>query len=191
MVEKRTSGRPPDVAAGQAVKAAALQLIREKGYAKMSIAAIATKAGVARQTLYNKWTSKAELVLDAVFEETGRYASEPSAEAGEHCAEQLEAFLVDVFSHLTLDGNPLRALIAAAQEDEGFRTVFRERFVLPREKIVTALLQRAQQRGELGAERDPEMLSAFIHGAFWYRLLNGQPVTPALAKSITEEVFAR
>ena len=70
------------MAAGQAVKAAALQLIREKGYAKMSIAAIATKAGVARQTLYNKWTSKAELVLDAVFEETGRYASEPSAEAG-------------------------------------------------------------------------------------------------------------
>ena len=63
---------------------------------------------------------------------------------------------MDVFSHLTLDGDPLRALIAAAQEDEGFRTVFRERFVLPREKIVTALLQRAQQRGSWGRNGIPK-----------------------------------
>ncbi|SDG48901.1 TetR-like C-terminal domain-containing protein [Alloyangia pacifica] len=189
--EKKQGGRPVDAAAGRSLKLAALQLVRERGYAKVSIAAIASAAGVARQTLYNRWNTKADLVLDAVFEETGRFSTIPPADTGETCAAQLEAFLVEVFDHLAVDGDPLRALIAAAQEDTAFRTAFRERFVLPREQIVTDLLRRAQARGELGKTRDPEMLSAFVHGAFWYRLLNGQPVDAALARAITAEVFAR
>ncbi|WP_226623377.1 TetR/AcrR family transcriptional regulator [Alloyangia pacifica] len=188
--EKKQGGRPVDAAAGQALKLAALQLVREKGYAKVSIAAIASAAGVARQTLYNRWNTKADLVLDAVFEETGRFSTQPPDDAGMPCARQLESFLAEVFSHLTVDSDPLRALIAAAQEDPAFQAAFRDRFVLPRERIVTELLRRAQARGELSAERDPEMLSAFVHGAFWYRLLNGQPVDAALARAIAAEVFA-
>lgn len=189
--EPKRSGRPPDKAAGRALTAAALQLVREKGYAGVSIAEIAAKAGVARQTLYNRWKTKADLVLDAVFEETGRHSAEPPGETGESAAAQLERFLTGVFTHLTEDGEPLRALIAAAQEDAVFRDDFRERFVLPREEIVTDLLRRAQARGELGPERDPALLSAFIHGAFWYRLLNGLPVTPDLAREMTKEIFGR
>lgn len=188
--DRRHGGRPVDAAAGQALKAAALQLVRERGYAKVSIAAIAGAAGVARQTLYNRWNTKADLVLDAVFEETGRFSTIPLADTGESCAAQLEAFLVEVFGHLAVDSDPLRALIAAAQEDATFRAAFRDRFVLPRERIVTDLLRRAQARGELDAGRDPEMLSAFVHGAFWYRLLNGQPVDAALARAISAEIFA-
>ncbi len=188
--DRRHGGRPVDAAAGQALKAAALQLVRERGYSKVSIAAIAGAAGVARQTLYNRWNTKADLVLDAVFEETGRFSTQPPDDAGMPCARQLESFLAEVFSHLTVDSDPLRALIAAAQEDPAFQAAFRDRFVLPRERIVTELLRRAQARGELGAERDPEMLSAFVHGAFWYRLLNGQPVDAALARAIAAEVFA-
>ena len=70
--EDRTSGRPRDVSADAALKSAALGLVRARGYGKVSIAAIVAAAGVARQTLYNRWSSKAELVLDAVFEEVGR-----------------------------------------------------------------------------------------------------------------------
>lgn len=195
---KKTGGRPRDAAAGQQLKRAALQLVRERGYGAVSIAAIAEAAGVARQTLYNRWTSKADLVLDAVFEETGRFALPPQSEAGgagpegqqgPGGAEALEGFLRGVFAHLTRDGDPLRALIAAAQDDPAFRAAFRDRFVLPREQIVTEMLTRAKAQGELAAEDDPHMLSEFIHGAFWYRLLNGQPVDDALARAITAQVF--
>lgn len=56
--------------------------------------------------------------------------------------------------------------------------------------MVTDLLLRAQARGELMPARDAVMLSAFVHGAFWYALLNGQPVDAALARRIAAEVFA-
>ncbi|MBT0956176.1 TetR/AcrR family transcriptional regulator C-terminal ligand-binding domain-containing protein [Alphaproteobacteria bacterium KMM 3653] len=188
--EKRTSGRPHDPEAAGAVKAAAVQLVRERGYAKVSIAAIAAQAGVARQTVYNRWPSKADLMLEAVFEEAWTLTAEPKPEDGSGAAAQLEAFLVQVFAHLTRNMDPVRALIAAAQEDAAFGAVFRDKFVAPRERVVTALLERAQARGELGAERDAAMLSAFVHGAFWYRMLNGRRLDAALARAIVAEVFA-
>ncbi|HAR53561.1 TetR-like C-terminal domain-containing protein [Roseovarius nubinhibens] len=187
--EDRTSGRPRDVSADAALKSAALGLVRARGYGKVSIAAIVAAAGVARQTLYNRWSSKAELVLDAVFEEVGRYAAAPIGDDGTGAAEQLEAFLIQVFAHLEEDGETLRAIIAAAQEDADFQRLFRERFVLPREAMVTDLLRRAQARGEIGPARDPEMLSAMIHGAFWYRMLNGFALDRGLARAIRDEVF--
>jgi len=192
MTEKPASGgRPPNEEASAALKAAALRLVSEKGYAKVSIAEIAAAAGVARQTLYNRWNTKADLALDAMFEETGRYAAEPLEQTGESCRAQLEGFLARIFTHLTKDGETLCALIAAAQQDDTFRAAFYTRFIRPREEMVTTLLRRAQAQGELGQDRNPEMLSAFIHGAFWYRLLNGQPVTPDLAREIAAEVFTR
>ncbi|GAA6202307.1 TetR/AcrR family transcriptional regulator [Aquicoccus sp. SU-CL01552] len=192
MTEKPASGgRPPNEQASAALKAAALRLVSEKGYAKVSIAEIAKAAGVARQTLYNRWNTKADLVLEAMFEETGRYAAEPLDQAGESCRAQLEAFLAQVFTHLSQDGDTVCALIAAAQQDASFRAAFFRRFVRPREEMVTTLLRRAQTQGKLAQDRNPEMLSTFIHGAFWYRLLNGQPVNAGLARDIAAEVFTR
>jgi len=184
-----TGGRPVNAQAGAALKAAALHLIREKGYENVSIAAIASKAGVARQTLYNRWNTKADLVLDAVFEATHNFAAEPVRTEGKSCPLLLEEFLTNVFVHLNVDGDILRALIAAAQQDATFQTAFYGNFVQPREKMITALLSEAQARNELSPDRNPEMLSSFIHGAFWYRLLNRKTLDAAFAKEITAEVF--
>ncbi|WP_045391616.1 TetR-like C-terminal domain-containing protein [Falsirhodobacter sp. alg1] len=189
--QKRMGGRPRDAEAAGAIKAATLKLLRENGYGAVSIAAIAAEAGVARQTLYNRWNAKADLVLDALYEETGRYAAAPLTECGLSFAAQLEAFLVQVFDHLTEGGGPVRSLIAAAQEDPAFRKVFKERFVRPREQMITDILARARQCGELAADRDIGMLSAFVHGAFWYALLNDDPMDAAFAHAITTEVFRK
>ncbi|MEB8386028.1 TetR-like C-terminal domain-containing protein [Rhodobacteraceae bacterium KMM 6894] len=97
--------------------------------------------------------------------------------------------MVQVFSHLTESGAPIRSLIAAAQEDAAFREVFKEKFIRPREKMVTDLLKRAQDQGEIGQLRDAKMLSIFVHGAFWYALLSGDPVDGKLATEIVAEVF--
>ncbi|MGJ8547178.1 MAG: TetR/AcrR family transcriptional regulator [Sulfitobacter sp.] len=187
----KPAGRPRDAGAADAIRAATLRLVRENGYGRVSISAIASAAGVARQTLYNRWNTKADLVLDALFEETGRYAAAPGDDPAQSCAAQLEMFLAQVFEHLTQDAGPLRALIAAAQEDPEFRQVFRDRFVQPREAMVTDLLRRAQTRGEIAPQRDLDMVSGFVHGAFWYALLNGKPLDAAFARRITAEIFTR
>lgn len=189
MSKKTASGRPVNAQAGAALKAAALRLVRENGYEKVSIAAIAQAAGVARQTLYNRWKTKADLVLDAVFEETQSYAAAPRPDDDRPSRILLEEFLVNVFGHLVVNGDILRALIAAAQRDVEFQETFHARFVLPREEMVTRLLRRAQSRGELAPARDTELVSALIHGAFWYRLLNRGALDRALAQAIAADVF--
>lgn len=189
VIKEGVSGRPVSAQAGAALKAAALRLVREKGYDKVSIAAIAQEAGVARQTLYNRWNTKADLVLDAVFEETENYAAAPPLNDAQDCRVLLEEFLRNVFRHLTSDGDILRALIAAAQKNVTFQETFSAKFVLPREKMITSLLQRAQERGEISPLRNTELVSGFIHGAFWYRLLNRYPLDDEFAKAIAVDVF--
>jgi len=187
--DKHPGGRPRDADAATSIKAATLKLVRERGYNKVSIAAIASAAGVARQTLYNRWSTKADLVLEAVFEETGHYVDAPLHNPDQSCKLQLESFLIQVFKHLREGGSPIRSLIAAAQDDPVFREALRERFVKPRELLVIDFLHRAQDQGELSRSRDIKMLSSFIHGAFWYALLNGDPLDARLAQDIASEIF--
>jgi AcrR family transcriptional regulator len=165
MSGKRPSGRPANQDASTALKAVALRLVRELGYEKISVSEIIEQAGVARQTLYNRWNTKADLVLEAVFEQTNTYAAEPSWDGAEDCRTLLEGFLIRIFEHLRIDGDTLRALI-------------------------TAVLRRAQDRGELSPGRNVETLSALIHGAFWYRLLNRGVLDAGFAKEIVAETFA-
>lgn len=190
MSGKRPSGRPANQDASTALKAVALRLDRELGYEKVSVSEIIEQAGVARQTLYNRWNTKADLVLEAVFEQSNTYAAEPSWDGAEDCRTLLEDFLIRIFEHLRIDGDTLRALIAASQQDAKFHKSFHANFVLPREEMITAVLRRAQDRGELSAGRNVETLSALIHGAFWYRLLNRGVLDAGFAKEIVAETFA-
>ncbi|WP_386679722.1 TetR/AcrR family transcriptional regulator [Loktanella sp. R86503] len=184
-----TGGRPVNAHAGDALKAAALRLVRLNGYDSVSITAITKEAGVARQTLYNRWNTKADLVLDAVFEETQDYAAPPREDDPRSARDLIEEFLIGVFSHLTANGDILRALIAAAQLDASFQTTFYSKFVHPRERMITELLDRAKKQGELATDRDPDLVSSLIHGAFWYRLLNRGTLDAAFAKAITADIF--
>lgn len=190
MSEKRLSGRPVKQEARTALKAVALRLVREIGYEKVSISAIIEEAGVARQTLYNRWGTKADLVLEAVFEETNNYAAEPAWDGALDCRALLEEFLNRIFEHLRVDGDTLRALIGASQQDAKFHRSFHAIFVLPREQMITNLLRRAQDRGELSPGRNVETMSILIHGAFWYRLLNRGVLDAQFAKEIVAETFA-
>src|SRR5439155_4247349 len=75
-----------------AIVDAALALCREHGYARVSIEAIAARAGVGKQTIYRWWPSKGAVVLEA-FE---RVAAEiPVPDTGD-VASDMRPFLTDV-----------------------------------------------------------------------------------------------
>lgn len=173
----------------ETIRAAAVQLVRERGYGQVSIAALVEAAGVSRQTLYNRWSTKAELVLDAFSHEVWASVTSPDLDSDQPREALLRAFLGEVFAHLERDAEILRSLIGAAQSDAGFRAVFWERFVAPRSALVEELLRDAQRRGELSTDRDVEMLSTMIHGAFWFRLLNARPLESEVADRIVSEIF--
>ena len=54
--------------ARQAILDAAFRLSAERGYAQVTVEAIAASAGVGKQTIYRWWRSKGAVVLDALLQ---------------------------------------------------------------------------------------------------------------------------
>jgi AcrR family transcriptional regulator len=63
----RGRGRPRDEAIDERVLAATLALLAEEGYAATTMTAVARRAGVGTPALYRRWSSRTELVENAVF----------------------------------------------------------------------------------------------------------------------------
>src|ERR1700685_4779382 len=49
-----------------ALRDAALELLAEIGYDRLTIAAVAARAKASKMTIYRRWSGKAELVVDAL-----------------------------------------------------------------------------------------------------------------------------
>ncbi|GIH17171.1 TetR/AcrR family transcriptional regulator [Rugosimonospora africana] len=69
-----TSARPPGrprTGVNAVVFAATLSTVRELGYARATVERIAAQAGVAKSTVYRRWPSKGELIVDCLLDAFG------------------------------------------------------------------------------------------------------------------------
>jgi AcrR family transcriptional regulator len=89
-------GRPRDPRVDASVREATLRLLVEEGYQATSIQAIARLAGVSAPSIYRRWSSKAELVEEAVFP-TGQLL-EPSLTGD--IGSDLETYCRGIVEHL-------------------------------------------------------------------------------------------
>ncbi|MFZ4519478.1 MAG: TetR/AcrR family transcriptional regulator [Microthrixaceae bacterium] len=64
-------GRPRDQRLDDAIVTATIELLGERGYNRLSLAAVADRAGTTTPAIYRRWPSKADLVLSAVFRTQG------------------------------------------------------------------------------------------------------------------------
>jgi len=62
-----SGGRPRDARIDDAVLQATVELLEELGYLKLTVAAIAERAGTNKPAIYRRWPTKAHLVHEAVF----------------------------------------------------------------------------------------------------------------------------
>ena len=62
------TGRPRSAAADAAILAATREALVDLGWSGLTLGDVATRAGVAKTTLYRRWAGKSELVVDAVAE---------------------------------------------------------------------------------------------------------------------------
>ena len=154
----------------QAILAAALDELGERGYANLTIEGIAARAGAGKQTIYRWWPSLADVVLDAMLERAADLVPDPATGT---LARDLRAFLSATFRQRDAQREILRALMAQAVLDPVFAEAFRERFIQARRSALRAVLDRGAARGELDPAADPELLVDVVFGVLWYRLLVG------------------
>ncbi|TXL90848.1 TetR/AcrR family transcriptional regulator [Streptomyces sp. IB2014 016-6] len=148
------AGRPRSAAADTAILLATRAALVELGWSKLSMGDVAARAGVAKTTLYRRWASKNELVVDAVavlFDEI------EIPDRGSLSAD-IEGVVLQFAALLERPETKtaLMAVVAESTRDDALRDRIRTAIVDRQKGLVLKGRERAQARGELPYESDPE-----------------------------------
>ncbi|MGW1882988.1 TetR/AcrR family transcriptional regulator [Streptomyces sp. NPDC001970] len=176
------TGRPRSAEADAAILDATRAALVELGWSKLTMGDVATRAGVAKTTLYRRWAGKNELVVDAVavlFDEL------ELPDRGSLAAD-IEGVVLQFAELLQRPEarTALMAVVAESTRDEPLRERIRVSIVDRQKRLVLEGRARAQARGELPTETDPEAAAAtadlifdVIAGAVVHRaLVSCEPV---------------
>ncbi|ALV33440.1 MULTISPECIES: TetR/AcrR family transcriptional regulator [Streptomyces] len=172
----RATGRPRSAAADAAILAATREALVELGWSKLTLGDVATRAGVAKTTLYRRWAGKNELVVDAVAE----LFDELRLPDRGSLAADIEGVVLQFAAILARPEAAcgLMAVVAESTRDDALRARIRTSIVEPQKRLVLQGRERAQQRGELPAESDPaeaartvDLIFDVVAGAVVHRTL--------------------
>ena len=167
--------------------AAALKLLGEIGYDRLTVDKIAASAGAGKATIYRRWSGKAELVVDALSREK---TVETTPDTG-----TLRGDLIALACRVSEDdrqlGTPVMiGLVSALPHDKELRDAFRERLVEPRVATLMEVFERAQKRGEIAPLSDLSMVTSIIPALVLHRLLiEGAVPDQAFIEQVIEGVI--
>ena len=87
-------------------------------------------------------------------------------------------------------GRVIAELIGQAQVDADLAAAYQERYSGPRRELAVTALRRAQARGQLRAEADPEAVVDQLWGACYHRLLlPDQPLSDDFVDALVANLF--
>ncbi|WP_037683336.1 TetR/AcrR family transcriptional regulator [Streptomyces griseus] len=184
-------GRPRNAAADTAILAATRQALVELGWSRLTLGDVATRAGVAKTTLYRRWSGKHELVVDAVaelFDELELPDRGSLAADTEGVVLQFAAILARPEAK-----SGLMAVVAESTRDDALRERIRTSIVERQKRLVLQGRTRAQARGELPPEADPEVAARtadlifdMVAGAVVHRtLVSAEPADEEWVRGFT------
>ncbi|MBA2944622.1 TetR/AcrR family transcriptional regulator [Streptomyces himalayensis] len=185
------AGRPRSAAADAAILEATRAALVELGWSKLTLGDVASRAGVAKTTLYRRWAGKNELVVDAVavlFDELELPDRGSLAADIEGVVLQFAALLDRPEAKTAL-----MAVVAESTRDEPLRERIRTSIVERQKRLVLEGRSRAQARGELPLEQDPaaaartaDLIFDVVAGAVVHRtLVSAEPVDEEWATRFT------
>lgn len=166
-------GRPRDPHLDRLVRDATLALLLERGYAALRVDDVVRRSGVAKTTIYRRWASLAELVLDTVVDALGPRAVPVTDDVDA----DLEA-LVRAIHHSLVDnpvGWSLPAIGIDLSRDPELGREYRRRVIDPPREQAIALIRRGIQQGRFRADVDPATLADAISGIWVYRRVVDEP----------------
>ena len=184
-------GRKRDHTRDAEILDAALDVLAETGYDGMTIDMVAARAKAGKATLYRRWASKPELVIDAVacMKSTGiDYAAPPDTGT-------LRGDLIAMVKAPTLrEGERklkiMAGIVSMIARDPELAHAAREALIKPRAGANRIVFQRAVDRGEISADIDVEKLCLVGPALVAYRVLMlREPVDREFMISIIDAII--
>jgi AcrR family transcriptional regulator len=184
-------GRKRDHTRDTDILEAAIDVLAEAGYDGMTIDMVAARAKAGKATLYRRWPSKAELVIDAVacLKQTDLEASaipDTGTLRGDLIAMIKTPSIQDGERKLRLMAG-LASMISRSPE---LAETARAAIVAPRIALNRMFLQRAVDRGEISPEIDLDLLATISPSMVTYRaLMLGIPANREYLIALIDDVI--
>jgi AcrR family transcriptional regulator len=180
-------GRPLDATRDVALRDAALALLAEIGYDRLTIDAVAARAHASKTTIYRRWSGKAELIVDAL---NGLKESRPVPDTGSLRGD-LEAIAHGAAStDKRFDAQLMIGLITAVARDAELRRVVRERLMDPGHSDLRQVFDQAVSRGEIADDRNLDILVTLFPALMIHHLLvSGEMPEAQFADQVMNDVI--
>ncbi|MFI6743190.1 TetR/AcrR family transcriptional regulator [Nonomuraea sp. NPDC050451] len=178
MTATRGRGRPRDPETDTAILNAALELFVERGVEGTSIEQVAKRAGVGKLTVYRRWSSKEDLLAQAIEQWVSDEVTPSAADVSALPPQSIVEHVLPAAAEMAASP-AFRALVArimgSAVSHPALMAVYWRHYILPRRELAAAMLRRAQQEGTVAPDADLDVLIDMMAGAVTYRVLQPDP----------------
>ncbi len=192
MVEAVGARNRPRVEGGreEEILDATVATVAELGYDRLTMDAVATAAKASKATLYRRWSTKADLVVDAISRAKGCPMPE-DVDTGSLRGDLISMACGNGGFKDELPMSVIAGLITALHRDADLQKAFRQRFLAPRLELVSKVYDRAVQRGEIAPDVDVELLSmtlpaVIVHHAY---ILGVEPTDELILRVIDNVIL--
>jgi AcrR family transcriptional regulator len=185
MGRKRDHTRDPEILD------AALDVLAEEGYDGMTVEMVATRAKAGKATLYRRWPSKSDLVLDAVAcMKSNSMSVDALPDTGTLRGDLIAIIKPPSMKDAEKKLRIMTGLASLLEREPGLSEAANRVIVEPRRAINRALFQRAIARGEMRPDVDIELLSLVSASMVSYRsLMLRKPVDKEFLVSVIDGII--
>ena len=186
----RAPGRPRSAEAEQAILDATLAMLAEVGINGLTVEGVAARAGVGKATIYRRYPSKSDLILDALT----RLSDEIKPVTGLSVRDDL-VHLVDVIrrrASSTLAGKIMPRLIGDSPDNPELMDRYREQTLRPRRDLFVSVLERGVREGIIRGDVELEDVIDLFVGPLFNRVLkcSASGVTKEYSAFVVDTVLA-
>ncbi len=158
------AGRPRDSSKHQAILKATRELVNEVGYRGLTLKAIASKASVTRNVLYNWWDGDINrIVEEALLPNVNEWRVPDNGSFAADIDEFLDLTIEAIHKPDVLKG--FLTLAAEIVDDHGQLRETSRYFRAPYAKLVAKIVKQAEARGEICPDLNPKHLAQLISGS--------------------------
>lgn len=176
-----------------AILEAAYAELSEVGYTAFTVEGVAARARTGKTSIYRRWPTRAELLLDAVCTrlptpaECGLDMEIPDDLSTADALRRVATVISEVINSPA--GDVMRAVKCEAASDPELARAIDDRFQAPRRDFLVALLRRGVERGEVRPDAANPTVADVLPAVLTHRvILQRQPVTAAVITDIIEQV---
>jgi len=188
---RHLGGRPRDATRDEAILDAAIEILAETGYERMTMDMVAVRARAGKATVYRRWPSKGEMVVEAVARMKRSLVDlDHLPNTGTLRGDLLALFRPQSVQQAEQNMRAMAGVAAMLAQHPALAEAGHDAIVAPWVAANRSLIQRALARGEVDADAQVETAAQIIPSLAAYRaLIQRRPFDHAFLVEIIDGVL--